>query len=69
MQDDEWKLRLLLRKLGTKEHERYTNFILRKKTGNFTFTETAAQLTDIFGELSSLSYSRYDCLKLKKKKE
>ena len=28
MQDDEWKLHLLLRKLGTKEHERYTNFIL-----------------------------------------
>ncbi|BHF81704.1 hypothetical protein SprV_0802483700 [Sparganum proliferum] len=31
-QDDAWKVRLLLRKLGPAEHERYANFILPKKT-------------------------------------
>ena len=43
MQDDEWKWRLPLRKLGTKEHVLYTNFILPTKTWDFTFTETVAQ--------------------------
>ena len=64
--DDEWKLRLLLQKLGTKEYQRYKHFILPKTPGDFTLTETVAQLTDIFGELSSLFNTRYNCLKLKK---
>ena len=66
MQDDEWKLRLQLRKLGTKEYQRYKHFILPKTPGDFTLTETVAQLTDIFGELSSSLKTRYNCLKLKK---
>ena len=32
-QDDEWKLRLLLRKLGTKEYQRYKHFA--QNTGRF----------------------------------
>ena len=64
-QDEEWKLRLLLRKLGTKEYQRYKHFILPKTLGDFTLTETVAQLTDIFSELS-LFNTRYNCLKLKK---
>ena len=65
-QDDEWKFHLLLRKLGTKEYQRYKHFILPKTPGDFTLTEPVAQLTDIFGELSSLFNPRYNCLKLKK---
>ena len=63
MQGDKWKLCLLLRKLGTKEYQRYKHFILHKTPGDFTLTETVVQLTDIFGELSSLFNTRY---KLKK---
>lgn len=66
MQDDEWKLRLLLRKLGCREHLRYKQYILPKQPGDFTFAETVAQLTNIFGELSSLFNTRYNCLKLKR---
>ena len=37
-----------------------------KTLRDFTLTEIVAQLTDIFGELSSLFNTRYNCLKLKK---
>ena len=57
MQDDEWKLRLLLRKLRTKEYQRYKPFILPKTQGDFTLTGTVAKLTDIFGKLSSLTHA------------
>ena len=60
------EIRLLLRKLGTKEYQRYKHFILPKTPGDFTLTETVEQLTDIFGELSYLSNTLYNCLKLKK---
>ncbi|CAH8543217.1 unnamed protein product [Dicrocoelium dendriticum] len=40
-QDDAWKVRLLLRKLGAVEHERYTNFVLPKNPRDFRFDETA----------------------------
>ena len=66
MQDDEWKSRLLLWKLVTLEYQHYKHFILPKTPGDFTLTETVAQLTDIFGELSYLFNTHYDCLKLKK---
>ena len=64
-QDDEWKLHYLLRKLGTKEYQRYKHSILPKTPGDFTLPETVAQLTDIFGALSSLFNTCYNCLKLK----
>ncbi|KER19644.1 hypothetical protein T265_11641 [Opisthorchis viverrini] len=65
-QDDSWKVRLLLRKLGAVEHERYSNFVLPKNPREFSFDETVRTLTQIFGEQASLFSIRYNCLKLTK---
>ncbi|VDP69308.1 unnamed protein product [Echinostoma caproni] len=62
--DDEWKVRLLLRKLGTKENDRYTEIILPKSPREFNFEETIRQLSNTFGEKASLFSIRYHCLKL-----
>ncbi|CAH8467909.1 unnamed protein product [Dicrocoelium dendriticum] len=66
-QDDAWKVRLLLRKLGAVEHERYINFVLPKNPRDFRFDETVQILTSIFGEQASLFSIRYNCLKLLKR--
>ncbi|CAH8589626.1 unnamed protein product [Dicrocoelium dendriticum] len=66
-QDDAWKVRLLLRKLGAVEHERHTNFVLPKNARDFSFDETVKSLTQIFGEQASLFSVRYNCLKLVKR--
>ncbi|CAH8556634.1 unnamed protein product [Dicrocoelium dendriticum] len=65
-QDDAWKVRLLLRKLGAVEHERYTNFVLPKNPRDFRFDETVTILKTIFGEQASLFSIRYHCFKLVK---
>ncbi|CAH8623518.1 unnamed protein product [Schistosoma rodhaini] len=64
--DDASKVRILLRKLGTTEHERYSNFILPKNPRDFSFDETIQTLSQIFGEQSSLFNIRYQCLKITK---
>ena len=64
--DDAWKVRLLLRKLGTTEHTKYTNFILPKNARDCSFDETVQCLSKIFGEQSSLFNKRYQCLQLTK---
>ncbi|CAH8597340.1 unnamed protein product [Dicrocoelium dendriticum] len=66
-QDDAWKVRLLLRKLGTLEHQRYTNFILPRNPRDVTFDDTVRTLSQIFGEQSSLFNARYQCLQLVKR--
>uniref|UniRef100_A0A182XPV3 DUF7083 domain-containing protein n=1 Tax=Anopheles quadriannulatus TaxID=34691 RepID=A0A182XPV3_ANOQN len=38
--EDDAKVRLLLRKLGQAEHERYTSCVLPRKPKDFNFTET-----------------------------
>ncbi|BHF72892.1 hypothetical protein SprV_0401596300 [Sparganum proliferum] len=63
-QDDAWKVRLLLRKLGPAEHERYANFILPKNPREVTFKDTVQTLSQIFGEQSSLFNTRFQCLQL-----
>ncbi|KER31390.1 hypothetical protein T265_02308 [Opisthorchis viverrini] len=65
--DDGWKVRLLLRKLGTPEHERFTNFILPKLPRDLSFDETVRTLSQIFGDQTSMFNIRYQCLKLAKK--
>ncbi|CAH8606257.1 unnamed protein product [Schistosoma rodhaini] len=65
--DESSKLRLLLRKLGVSEHEKFCNFILPKKPSDITFKETVECLTRIFGERSSIFHTRYRCLQLVKK--
>ncbi|CAH8546802.1 unnamed protein product [Schistosoma rodhaini] len=64
--DDAAKVRVLLRKLGTIEHERYTNYILPKNPRDISFEETVKMLSQIFGEQSSLFSIRYQCLKIVK---
>ncbi|BHF61010.1 hypothetical protein SprV_0100398000 [Sparganum proliferum] len=63
-QDDAWKVRLLLRKLGPAEHERYANFILPKNPREVTFKDTVQTLSQIFGDQSSLFNTRFQCLQL-----
>nr|VZI00034.1 unnamed protein product [Spirometra erinaceieuropaei] len=66
-QDDAWKARLLLRKLGAVEHERYANFILPKNPREVAFKDTVETLSQIFGEQSSLFNTRFQCLQLCKR--
>nr|VZI11364.1 unnamed protein product [Spirometra erinaceieuropaei] len=66
-QDDAWKVRLLLRKLGPAEHERYANFIFPKNPREVTFKDTVQTLSQIFGEQSSLFNTRFQCLQLCKR--
>ncbi|KER30088.1 hypothetical protein T265_03452 [Opisthorchis viverrini] len=65
--DDAWKSRLLVRKLGTLEHDRFTNFILPQNPKDLTFAQTVDQLREIFGDQHSLFNVRYNCLKLAKR--
>ncbi|XP_053663457.1 uncharacterized protein K02A2.6-like [Anopheles marshallii] len=64
--NDEAKVRLLLRKLGTSEHDRYTNYILPKHPRDFVLKETVSKLTAHFGTKESLLHKRFRCLKLTK---
>ena len=63
-QDDSWKVRQLLRKLGPAEHGKYANYILPKHLRDRTFDETVVTLGRIFGQQSPLSKIRYQCLNL-----
>ncbi|KER24112.1 hypothetical protein T265_08154 [Opisthorchis viverrini] len=65
--DDAWKVQLLLRKLGTAEHDRFTNFILPKLPRDLGFADAVKILAQIFGEQSSLFNIRYQCLKITKR--
>lgn len=66
-QNDSWKVRLLLRKLGTNEHSRFVDHILPRQPNELTFDETVSQLREIFSESASLFSIRYQCLKIVKK--
>uniref|UniRef100_A0AAG5DQM8 Reverse transcriptase domain-containing protein n=1 Tax=Anopheles atroparvus TaxID=41427 RepID=A0AAG5DQM8_ANOAO len=66
---DDAKVRLLMRKLGALEHDRYTNFILPKNSRDFSLHETVIKLTDLFGTKESLLHRRYKCLNTYKMQE
>ena len=66
-QDDSWKVRLLMRKLGTNEHSRFIDHILPRQPKDLTFDEAVSQLSETFGELASLFSIRYECLKITKR--
>ncbi|BHF57788.1 hypothetical protein SprV_0100073400 [Sparganum proliferum] len=75
-QDDAWKVRLLLRKLGLAEHERYANFILPKNPENqpvfrpkrpvpyaaLPLVEAELRRLDELGVLVPVSYSAWAAL-------
>jgi hypothetical protein len=63
-QDDAWKVRLLLRKLGPAELDQYCNLILPQNPRDRTFDATVESLRQHFGDRSSLFSTRYKCLKL-----
>ena len=65
-QMDDWKVRLLLRKLGLTEHNQYSNYILPKYLQDYNFTETVEILKQIFGECISLFNICLDCLNITK---
>ncbi|XP_062711752.1 uncharacterized protein K02A2.6-like [Aedes albopictus] len=60
--DDPAKVRLLLRKIGTKFHERYVNSILPKHPRDFGLDETVNKLKKLYGRQTSLFNDRYRCL-------
>ncbi|CAH8429237.1 unnamed protein product, partial [Schistosoma bovis] len=63
-QDDAWKVRLLLRKLGANELDKYCNLILPLNPRDRSFADTVQTLIQHFGDNSSLFNTRYRCLKL-----
>ncbi|XP_040160528.1 uncharacterized protein LOC120898562 isoform X2 [Anopheles arabiensis] len=66
---DAAKVRLLLRKLGAAEHDRYLSFILPRRSNEFSFKETIAKLAVLFDVQESLISKRYRCLQLTRKPE
>lgn len=65
---DEAKVRLLVRKLGTPEHARYTSYILPRSPRDLSFGETVSKLRALFGCRESLLSKRYRCLQIAKKR-
>lgn len=65
--DDAAKVRLLLRKLGTVEHQRYIDYILPKFPKDYNFNETVKKLKDIFDAKESIFSTRYKAFQLTKK--
>ena len=63
-QDDAWKVRSLLRKLGAAELDKYCNFILPQNPRERSFDDTVRSLKQLFGDHCSLFNVRYRCLKL-----
>lgn len=64
--DDEAKVRLLLRKIGIAEHERYISYILPQKPINCTFAQTVEKLKSLFGAKESVISRRFKCLQISK---
>jgi hypothetical protein len=65
-EEEEIKVRSLLRLLGPSEYNRYANFILPNDPRSLSFTETIEKLKKVFGERISLFKARYICLQTKK---
>ncbi|VDP87210.1 unnamed protein product, partial [Schistosoma mattheei] len=64
--DDAAKVKILLQKLGTSGHERYSNFFLPKNPRDFFFDATIEVLSQVFAKQLSLFNIRYQCLKVTK---
>ena len=65
-QADNWKIKLILRKLGLAEHDRYLNYILPKHPENYNFARTVEILKEIFGEFTSLFHIHFNYLNITK---
>ncbi|VDP30701.1 unnamed protein product [Schistosoma mattheei] len=63
-EDDAWKVRPLLRKLGATELDECCNLILPLNSRDRSFADTVQTLSQHSGDNSSLFNTRYRCLKL-----
>ena len=61
------KIQLLLRKLGTVEHNKFIDYILSKKTCELGFLETVKLLSELFSSKTPLFHKRWKCLNLTKR--
>ena len=61
------KVRILLRKLGTVEHNKFVDYILSKKTCELGFSETVKLLSELFSSKTSLFQKWWKCLNLTKR--
>ena len=66
-QQDDVRVRLLLRKLAPTEHVRYTNYVLPADPKSLSFPDTIEKLTRVFGDTASLFNTRFNCLQLTKR--
>ena len=64
--DDGKKVRVLLRKLGSREHQQYLAHILPKEPKDFSFDETIKTLEVRFGLKETVFRSRFKCLRVVK---
>ena len=62
--DDAAKVRLLMRKLGPAEHERFRSFLMPSAPKDFSFDEVVTKLKSIFGAAESVLSQRYCCLQV-----
>lgn len=67
--DDAAQVRLLLRKIGATEYEKYTNFILPKAPRDIKFDETLQKLTVLFKRPGTLFSLRHNCIQTQKEME
>ena len=63
---ENWKIRLLSRKLGSTEHDHFSNYISLKYPQDYSFTKTVGILKQIFNECSSLFSIHFNCLNITK---
>ncbi|CAI2738976.1 unnamed protein product [Dicrocoelium dendriticum] len=63
---DAAQVRLLLRKLGSQEYEKYANYILPKNPRDLSLDDTVKNLTRIFGPKTSLFNARFRCFQVVK---
>ncbi|XP_055529485.1 uncharacterized protein K02A2.6-like [Wyeomyia smithii] len=59
---DAAKVRLLVRKLGVAEHERFLSFIMPETLKDFNFQQVVNKLKTLFGAAESVISKRYRCL-------
>ena len=62
--DEAAKVRSLLRKIDVTEHDKYCNFILPKRPGDFSLADTVTHLSTLFGERCSLFHTGINVSKL-----
>ena len=65
-QTDSWKVRLLLRKIGPSEHEKYINYILPKQPRDYSLVETVETLKFLVNAPMLLFNARFNCFNITK---